>query len=179
MPDIQTALKAALSTWEKDEQQTIKEKTMPRLLFIPTNNVSRDTFNYVFNNPNKTSAEICAALVAQGHKRASIHSLLTQMVRGGLIQRVDEKFTALTSEYRPLKSYTQLKNAEKKANKALAKPAAKSQNKPKAKGITALVEPSASKAQVTTVWDAETVINNIGLKQAHALYKELSTYFGG
>jgi len=179
MPDIQTALKTALNTWEKDDQQTIKEKTMPKLLFIATNNVSRDTFNYVFNNPNKTSAEICDVLVAQGHKRTSIHSLLTQMVRGGLVQRVDEKFTALTNEYRPLKSYKQLKSAEKKAKKLLAKPVAKLQNKQKSKGITALVEPSVSKAHVATAWDAETVINNIGLKQAHALYKELSTYFGG
>lgn len=150
---------------------------MPKLLFIATNNVSRDTFNYVFNNPNKTSAEICDALVAQGHKRTSVHSLLTQMVRGGLVQRVDEKFTALISEYRPMKSYKQLIRAEKKAKKPLAKPTAKSQNKVKAKGITALVEPSAPK--VKTVWDAETVINNIGLKQAHELYRELSTYFGG
>jgi hypothetical protein len=177
MPDIQTALQTALSTWEKDDQQTIKEKTMPKLLFIATNNVSRDTFNYVFNNPNKTSAEICDALVAQGHKRSSVQSLLTQMVRGGLVQRVDEKFTALISEYRPMKSYKQLIRAEKKAKKPLAKPTAKSQNKVKAKGITALVEPSAPK--VKTVWDAETVINNIGLKQAHELYRELSTYFGG
>jgi len=32
---------------------------------------------------------------------------------------------------------------------------------------------------VKTAWDVETVINNIGLKQAHALYRELHTYFGG
>jgi hypothetical protein len=179
MPDIQTALKTALSTWEKDDQQTIKEKTMPKNIFKPTNNVSRDTFNYIKHNPNMNSADICTALIAQGHKRTSIHSLLTQMLRGGLVQRVDEKFTALIDEYRPMKSYKQLKNVERKKQKLLAKPTGKSQNKPKAKGITALVGPSASKAQVTTVWDAETVINNIGLKQAHALYKELSTYFGG
>lgn len=177
MPDIKTALQTALSTWEKDDQQTIKEKTMPKNLFKPTNNVSRNTFEYIKAFPNLTSTEICAAMEAQGHKRTSVHSLLTQMVRGGLVQRVDEKFTALIDEYRPMKSYKQLLRAEKKAKKTLAKPTAKSQNKVKAKGITALVEPSAPK--VKTVWDAETVINNIGLKQAHALYKELSTYFGG
>jgi hypothetical protein len=30
---------------------------------------------------------------------------------------------------------------------------------------------------VATAWDAETVINNIGLKQAHKLFLELQTYF--
>ena len=177
MPDIKTALQTALSTWEKDDQQTIKEKTMPKNMFKPTNNVSRNTFEYIKAFPNMNSTEICVAMEAQGHKRTSVHSLLTQMVRGGLVQRVDEKFTALISEYRPMKSYKQLLNAEKKAKKPLAKSAVKSQNKSKAKGITALVEPSVP--QVKPAWDAETVINNIGLKQAHELYRELSTYFGG
>jgi hypothetical protein len=177
MPDIKTALQTALSTWEKDDQQTIKEKTMPKNLFKPTNNVSRNTFNYIKANPNMNSTEICAAMEAQGHKRTSVHSLLTQMVHGGLAQRVDEKYSVLLDEYRPMKSYKRLESGGKKAKKTLAKPTAKSQNKVKAKGITALVEPSAP--QVQTAWDAETVINNIGLKQAHELYRELSTYFGG
>lgn len=177
MPDIKTALQTALSTWEKDDQQTIKEKTMPKNVFKPTNNVSRNTFDYIKANPNMNSTEICAAMEAHGHKRTSVHSLLTQMVRGGLAQRVDEKYSVLIDEYRPMKSYKQLLRAEKKTKKPLAKSAFKSQNKSKAKGITALVEPPVP--QVKTAWDAETVINNIGLKQAHTLYKELSTYFGG
>ena len=54
MPDIKTAL---LNAWAKDEEQTIKEKTMQPLAhrFKPTNNVSRETFNYIRNNPNQPS----------------------------------------------------------------------------------------------------------------------------
>ena len=56
MPDIKTALTNVLNQWEQDEKKQItqqQEKPMGTQLFRTTNNVTRETFNYIKNNPNK------------------------------------------------------------------------------------------------------------------------------
>ena len=58
MPDMKTALSSVLSQWEQDEKKQItqqQEKPMGAKLFKTTNNVTRETFNYIKNNPNKKS----------------------------------------------------------------------------------------------------------------------------
>ena len=64
MPDMQTALSNALKTtindWEKDDMQTTQNRPKGERFFGVTNNVTRATFDYVKNNPNETSPEICA-----------------------------------------------------------------------------------------------------------------------
>jgi hypothetical protein len=68
------------------------------------------------------------------------------------------------SDYVPMKATKKLK-AKQVIEKAKAT---------RGQGIAAL----GAQPIVKTAWDVETVINNIGLKQAHALYVELRTYFG-
>jgi len=174
MPDLKTALSTALSTWEQDDKQIQQEKKVKVLpqQFTPTNNVTQETFNYVKNNPNKTSGEIRSVLVARGFNSGSIGSLLTQFTKQNqMVKDHNGRYTVCIPSYTPLKSTRQFRAAGKRINKIVSKPKAV----PKSAGIAALTP----KSTITTQWDADTIINNIGLKQARALYDELKKLFGG
>jgi hypothetical protein len=165
MPDIKTALSGILSEWELDNQQQEKQvKHLPH--FKVTNNVTRATFDFVKNNPHKSRKTICAALEKDGYKPTSVDSLLTQFVKHGLCVRdANSNYTTAVSEYTPIKVRKQIKAAQVIQKAKITR----------GEGIAAL----SAQPMVKLVWDADTVINNIGLKQAHALYKELGKYFGG
>jgi hypothetical protein len=165
MPDIKTAMSGVLDEWELDNQQQEKQvKHIPH--FKVSNNVTRATFDFVKNNPHQSCKTICAALEKQGYKPSSIGSLLTQFVKNGLCMRdANGNYTTIVNEYTPIKVRKQIKAAQV-IQKAKAT---------RGEGIAAL----SPQPMVKTAWDVETVINNIGLKQAHALYKELGKYFGG
>ena len=173
MPDIKTALSTALTEWEKDDQQ--QEKQVKTTTYVPhfkvTNNVTRATFDFVKNNPHQSCKTICAALEKDGYKPSSIGSLLTQFVKNGLCKRdANSNYTAIAHEYTPIKVRKQLK-----AKQVIAKAKAT-----RGEGIAALgAQPTQRVAPIVTAWDADTIINNIGLKQARALYDELKKIFGG
>lgn len=173
MPDLKTALTTALSSWEQDDQKIQQEKKLPKHIFTPTNNVTQETFNYVKNNPNKSSGEIRAALVARGFNDGSVGSLITQFTKQGqFVKDHNGKYKTIASTYTPLKSSKHFR-AEGKTKVKTKVPSVKT--KPRSEGIAAL----APQVTATTQWDADTIINNIGLKQARALYDELKKLFGG
>ena len=163
MPDIKTALSTALSEWEQDDkQQENQMKQQP--FFSVTNNVTRATFDYVKNNPASSSGEVSRALEQRGYKPSSIGSLLTQFIKKGLCTRdAQNRYSVAVPEYVPMKANKQVKQVIQKAKAT------------RGQGIAAL----SAQPIVKTAWDVDTVINNIGLKQAHALYRELHTFFGG
>ena len=165
MTDIKTAMSGVLDEWELDNQQQEKQvKHLPH--FKVTNNVTRATFDYVKNNPHKSRKTICAALEKEGYKSTSVDSLLTQFVKHGLcVKDANGNYTTIVNEYKPIKVSKQLKAAQVIQKAKVTR----------GEGIAAL----SPQPTVKLVWDADTVINNIGLKQAHALYKELGKYFGG
>ena len=170
MPDIKTALSTALSEWEKDDQQQENQMTyVPH--FKVTNNVTRATFEYVKNNPHQSCKTICVALEKRGYKPSSIGSLLTQFVKNGLCARdANNNYTTLVNEYSPIKAHKKLK-VKQVIQKAKAT---------RGQGIAALsAQPTQRVAPIVTAWGADTIINNIGLKQARALYDELKKIFGG
>jgi hypothetical protein len=173
MPDIKTALSTALSEWEQDDKQ--QEKQMQKAPYVPhfkvTNNVTRATFDHVKNNPHQSCKTICVALEKQGYKASSVGSLLTQFVKNGLCVRdANNNYTAIAHEYTPIKIRKQLK-AKQVIQKAKAT---------RGEGIAALgAQPTQRVSPIVTAWDADTIINNIGLKQARALYDELKKIFGG
>jgi predicted transcriptional regulator len=136
--------------------------------------VTRATFDYVKNNPQKVCKDICVALEKDGYKPSSIGSLLTQFVKNGLCIRDEQgRYTAKANEYSPIKVRKQLK--AKQAKQVIEKAKAT-----RGQGIAALSpQPTPRVAPVVTAWDADTIINNIGLKQARALYDELKKIFGG
>jgi len=168
MPDIKTALSGILSEWELDNQQQEKQvETKP--YFSVTNNVTRATFDYIKANPMSLSGDVSRALEKRGYKASSVGSLLTQFIKGGLCTRDENnRYSVAVDEYAPMKAKSKLKpiRAKQVIEKAKAT---------RGEGIAAL----SPQPTVKLVWDADTVINNIGLKQAHALYTELGKYFGG
>ena len=180
MPDLKTEMSKVLNEWENHEQsiRTPKKMANGRVVFTVTNNVSRETFNYVKASPNSTSAQVCAVLEKRGFKESSVGSLLAQFVKQGMMSRDESgRYKTLVPEYTPLKS-----NKATKSLKAV-QPLKRKVGRPKGQslGIAALKPEAGGKATgvISSQWDAETVINNIGLKQARALYDELKKIFGG
>ena len=173
MADIKTALSGILSEWELDNKQ--QEKQVKTTTYVPhfkvTNNVTRATFDFVKDNPHQSCKTICATLEKRGYKSSSIGSLLTQFVKNGLCVRdANGNYTAIAHEYTPIKVRKQVK-----AKQVIAKAKAT-----RGEGIAALgAQPTQRVAPIVTAWDADTIINNIGLKQARALYDELKKIFGG
>ena len=182
MPDIKTALEQALAKaqptsqlpaeWD-DEGGTAaiesittkaKEATMPRQFFTTTNNVTRATFDFVQYNPGKTRIEIARSLAEQGFAKGSTSSLLGQFIKQGQIAERNGYLFAQQAEYTPLK-------ASQRKPAAVEAPALKAEAKTKAK-------PEAA-PQINAAWDAETLLNNLSIKQARALYDELRKIFGG
>ena len=200
MPDIKTALEQALSKaqtraqlpaeWDDEGGAAViesittkaKEATMPKKLFETTNNVTRATFDYVFNNPGKSRKQILGALAAQGFKNGSTSSLLGQFSTQGHIVNRGGFYFAQRAEYEPLK--TVRKKAEAKPERKKVVIVSKRTGDvipPAAAGIAALPTTNATTALYTTpaAWDAETLLNNLSIKQARALYDELRKIFGG
>lgn len=188
MPDIKTAFEKALSQTQAHIAQPIpaawddegadaaietittktKEATMPKQYFQTTNNVTRATFDYVKNNPGNTRMQIVAALTAQGFKPSSTTSLVAQMIKQGHMRETDGTVFTAKAEYSPLKA---------QRNKAQEQPAVK--EKEQAKPRPPFVPPAEAPVQINAAWDAETLLNNLSIKQARALYDELRKIFGG
>ena len=194
MPDIKTALQNALSkaasaptpqipaAWDDEGAdaaiETIttkaKEATMPKQYFQTTNNVTRATFDYVKNNPGNTRTQIVAALTLQGFKKGSTGSLLGQMSKQGLLREANGTMFAAKDTYTPLKTAR---------NKDQVKPVEAKQpvvHIKKEKPTRAYDRHSDTPSiQINASWDAETLLNNLSIKQARALYDELRKIFGG
>lgn len=137
MPDIQTALKAALSTtlreWDDDGEEVSPPSTInttinnsvsapsqkPIMLnqHKITNNVSRVTFNYVRDNPGSTRQEIIKELGHQGFGKGSISSLLAQMRRSKMIHDTNGLWYADIKEYEPIKNANYKKKPKAKLEK--------------------------------------------------------------
>lgn len=232
MPSLQDALKSALAQpkpplplddWEADEKQIInaktQEKTMPnnapivnlvkapnapRPRFGITNNASRETFNYVRDNPGKTRGEVSAALQTKGFKRSSVESLLSQLVRTNqLAKDADGKLTALHAEYTPIlpkqlkalrkeskaaalraiKTAALTKAREAKAAIAAKRAEATTKEEPKQKyqpkavpeGIAALQTTPTSLPLVELT--ADKILDTLGVRQAKLLFLELKKIF--
>jgi hypothetical protein len=226
MPDIQTALKTALSKtlqqWDDDGEDLSPPSTINTTinnssfapsqntqgipmtnLFNITNNVSRETFNYIKNNPGSTRKEIMRALEDKGLAGGSVSSLIAQMRRNKMIHTTNDLYYADIPEYRPIKS-----------NKAMAKIEKAQQQTPTPKrkytkrnttGIGALLRekleaiPAPSQdamdaaayamggiavapkrmATIVRYQEPDEIIKNLTVFQARELYDRLKQIFGG
>lgn len=212
---VQQNIKAIVEDWAKDDQPTTKEKTVSnpnpvviidsnkgRPMFGISNNVSRETFNYVRDNPGKTRKQVVQDLVAKGFKETSVSSLINQLTVSNQITRgVGDVLIANAKEYVPLKAAALKKlRASKQASKAkeiLAKAKAARAEKRAAKQTPArsqatVVEEPKQKYQPkeaagiaalspTTVplidLTAEKILDTLGVRQAKVLYAELKKIF--
>ena len=203
MPDIQTALSKALEegkrrfmsttldNWDAHEQtirqpqtkptQTTQEKAVEPLdLFKPTGNLSHDIFTYI-KWGTWTGAEVAHAMVKHGYNKTSAFSIITQMKRCGMV-RIEDGYLTMDPDatYTPIAKL--LRKTKKKKIVIKLRPKAAPAPAPQAQPIVATTAPSqgiaALTAEVKTTWDADTVIANIGIKEAYKLYEELTKYFG-
>ena len=171
MPDIKTALEKALNDWEPPVP--IPPPASAKPYFTVTNNVTRVTFDYVRDNPGKTRKEVATALEVQGFKTSSVTSLLGQMVKQGAMRESAHLLYVTASEYAPLKS-------SKKVKEMAAKPQEQQRKVVKLVNTrTGEVLNPTPAPQINAAWDAETLLNNLSIKQARALYDELRKIFGG
>jgi hypothetical protein len=154
MPDMQTALKTALTRtlqeWDDDGEispqtptinTTINNSVPTPSQAIPmkktfgiTNNISRVTFDYIKNNPGSTRKEIIEALEHQGFVGGSVSSLVAQMRRNQMVHETNNLYYADIPEYRPIKSLKALKKMD-----APIAPAKRKYEKKAVTGIGALL----------------------------------------
>jgi len=175
VPDIQTALQSALKQWEEPKEQTVQTQAIQdKPYFTVTNNVSRVTFEYVRDHAPKTNMEVCAALEARGFKRASVSSLLSQMVVSGLLKRDDfGKYWALTSEYSPVRAAAGRKKS--KLRKPVAQTRAMKNYLPKQE---AKEEPQTVTLQEVKICNSvEDLLNTLTVSQARELFDRLKKMF--
>jgi hypothetical protein len=208
-------LKAMVDEWAQDDQPTTKEKTMANLnpvviidsnkgrpMFGISNNVSRETFNYVRDNPGKTRKQVVQDMVAKGFKETSVSSLINQLTVANQITRgIGDVLVANVKEYIPIKAKDLKKiraskqatkakellakakaaraekRAAKQAPKAAVKPVVeepKQKYQPKeAAGIAALSPTTMPLIDLT----AEKILDTLGVRQAKVLYAELKKIF--
>ena len=188
MPDIKTALNIALengrrqfltstiSGWEQDEKKQItqqQEKQMGKPYFTVTNNVSRETFNYIKNHPNLTTAEVARALVKKGFKDGSVTSICAQLSKQGQVLKDErtKRLVALADEYSPLKPSTHFKTGKPKkapqnAGLAAIAPQEKERKEP-------------TKSGLTRHFDPHDIVDTLSVMQARQLYDLLKAIFGG
>jgi hypothetical protein len=184
MPDIKSALEKALNEWEPAPAPK-PEPAPAKAYFTVTNNVCRVTFEYVRDNPGKTRVEVAKTLEARGYKSGSVSSLLGQMLKQGMMRESAHLLYVTTNEYAPLKSSKALKVAQEKAQQTTRKKVVLISKRtgeviPSASaGIAALPTTREAAPQINSAWDAETLLNNLSIKQARALYDELRKIFGG
>jgi hypothetical protein len=175
MPDIQTALSNALNEWASDDKpaQTQENAPMPTQPFNVTNNITRTTFEFVRDRPGVHYKSAINALTARGFKENSITALLSQMRRAGLIVRdADDRYTAVGTEYVPMKASSKIK--PKSVKHFTNKPA-----KADAWTPPALYENPAPPPAAVTANDVDYLLNTLPIKQARELYDALHKIFGG
>ena len=182
MPDLKSEMSKVLEAWEQDDQQTQQEKPVPTntspQIFKPTNNVSRETFNYIRDNPNKNSGEIRTTLTKRGFNAGSVGSLITQFLKQGQVSKdANGRYNTIVPEYTPLKSTKQFRSEGKRVNKIVQ---IKSKSKTKSQGIAALqVDTTPVSLSVSWVKREVEIINSLSIVQARTLYDALKKIFGG
>jgi hypothetical protein len=214
MPDMQTALLSAISNWDDEPNPrptTEKTMTQPAVqpaekkpLFTITNNISRETFNCVRDNPGCTYKQIEGVIKGKGLNVNSVSSLLSQMYKQGMIAKQGKGGKATyfprLKEYVPIKATATLRNMAARqaaaANGIAAlKPATKAKplgeqlrdkleekrTSPLAHGddAAAYTQAKQSRMVLLTTQTPQQILSSLNILQARALYDELKKVFGG
>ena len=177
MPDLQSELSKLANAWDTHEQAIRtpnKQQEKEMQTFTVTGNATRDTFNYIQQAPCKYTHTSAAKAMAQlGYKQTSVHAILTQMKRSGMLQlNADGYLFTTVDEYRPLHNPYKTDPAGKATKKKPAQATA---------GIAALRAPEEQPArrQLLLRTTADEVLSKLDVKEAFKLYQELAKMFGG
>lgn len=184
MPDLHTEMQKILQAWEQPETtETTKETTV----FKPTNNVTQATFNFVRDNSGCARNDAIRILVAQGHKKSSVSSLIGQMLRQGHIYKDSDGLLRPNGKaYTPIKSAKTIAKREGKIKKAKSyKVITSKTTEPSAEalglaatamgGINMLVDHDHTPIRTSI----DVIMDTVSLNDAHELYRRLHLYFGG
>jgi hypothetical protein len=160
MPDLQTALTEALKEWGEDDQPKetkMTTKTLPQTFRI-TSNVTRETFDYVKQNPGVTLQVIKAHVKAKGMNEESAQAVLSNNVRQGYMRRDKFRYWTIVDEYKSLKGTSKKSKLPRLSEtaKVVAKPI-----------------PEAVKKQTT----AQHILDTVNVAEAKKLYVELRKIF--
>jgi len=176
-------LKNTINDWATQDTRDDARSHLPHA-FKPTNNVSRETFNAVRDNPRLLHKDLVRMMTNRGFNSGSIGSLLTQMMNCGLVTRDDMgRYTALQSEYTPIKSSKRGKTKQKK----IAVPGTK--KKATETGIAALDTQDGVEKKLVTItrrteaappaaFDPDQLLSTLSFAQVMALYKKIKTIVG-
>ena len=178
-------LQATMDDWNDDEpvneKPTTKETPMhitetttpaPAQTLAPIS-VSQQTFEHVKANPGITTQQAVIDLAAMGLNAASTTSLISQMVRTGMCKRDNHQLYMMVKYYRPIQIVKKTKS-KRDTVRIITRPRPQEDAAPTpAAGIASL----ASKPDVT--YNIKSLLDNISVNEARALYLELKTMFGG
>lgn len=176
MPDIQTEMKKVMQAWEQPYPitQPIKEpemtNTTPRpTAFVQTTGVTEATFNIVRDQSGLPKKEYIRILSAQGYKKASTSSILSQMIKQGQIWVDSSGFLQPNQKaYTPLKGHYKRRAPVAKVVKSAKTFKVKTSE---SKGIVSLVPTATPTDRV------QEIMNTLSLPDAKRLYNSLATYF--
>ena len=195
MPDLATALQTAINnikekqmtqttntndlkntihSWAQDD--TRDEPSTGKQLFQPTNNVTRETFNSVLNNPNQPFRFHLKTLVDRGFSAGSIGTLISQMTKAGMIQKDDAgNFHALQKEYSPIKYKSKPKVQAVVSKRGYVKTGMYKKMSDD-RGIAAL-NPQPT-APAPAAFNADELLSTLSFAEVLTLYKKIKTMMG-
>ena len=173
-------LQSTLDDWGDDEPINVKIDTAtatnkePIVTTEPINiSVSQQTFEFIKANSGISVKKAISALVARGLNESSVTSLISQMTRKGMFNRVDGYLTAQVKYYRPVG----LKKAKPKVASNVPSSEFVSFQQAPAETPTGGIAALASRPDVAH--NITALLDNISVNEARALYVELKKLFGG
>jgi hypothetical protein len=192
--NTQEHLTALAKNWDREEREhkirlqgstgirAPEEEESNKGKNLVTTNVSRATFNYVRDNPNKTKVEITNDLSRQGYNASSVSTLVSQMVRGDIAVADEEgRVSTMFKEYRPIKNGSAIikmkgKRVKKVSNKS---------GRPVKQGIAALkiqdapAIPKPTHTQTASNFDADKLLSTLSFKDVLVLHGKIKAMLGG
>lgn len=170
-------LKEALARkWAEDDtaHKQMEQSKQPAHLFPITNNLSRATFNHIKNNPAVRTV-ITNELASMGYKYNSIASVITQMLKQKLVTADNAGVLhAIVPEYVPLKgSSPPAKTKRVKIVEVRPKPVEEKRPVSSSPAGLAAIAPAP-----VLGWSTNEILENLDVRQAVAVYKELKKLFG-
>ena len=167
MPTLQLELKKLENLSFDDEGKTQPNgRNMLPHAFKPTNNVSRETFNYIKEHPGVTRSAMGAAMEKKGFKKSSTISLATQFIRQGMVRSANHGLFVTQNEYSPLKA----PKSKKPSNDMLPPPQKK---------VAKVTAPPAQTIYISGVntQSAQQLLASMSIVQARSVYDELKKVF--
>lgn len=169
MSDIKSALAKALNEWEPKPIGPIPMapyKPIPTPTSEEAGGVAKGTFEFILNNPHLTKKTVMKSLALAGYKPASTSSLISAMVKQGMVQLSSNGLLLATvSEYTPVKG-TYHKPTKKRAA-------------PAKQGIAALEpQPEPSRYVLRKALDIDALIDTLTIREAITLHAKLSEALG-